>query len=74
MSLSAGEAKIGDLRADNFDTWIEKVKDYIFALDHDDAVGIWTAYMWQAPEPGAAAQVQEVRVASTAVVSHRKMA
>lgn len=59
MSLSAGEAKIGDLRADNFDTWIEKVKDYIFALDHDDAVGIWTAYMWQAPEPGAVVEEED---------------
>ena len=34
----------------NFDTWIEYVKDYILALDHDDAIGIWDAYMWQ-PDP-----------------------
>ena len=56
MSLTGEEdgdrnGKIGLLRLDNFDTWIEKVKDYILALDHDDAYGIWEAYIWQPEDP-----------------------
>jgi hypothetical protein len=31
----------------NWPTWSAKTKDYILALDHDDATEIWTAYEWK---------------------------
>ena len=46
MSLSTqfqtnvGTVKIEPLDATNFKTWIEKIKDYILALDHEDAADI----------------------------------
>ena len=43
--------KIGYLTTENFDIWIEKVKDYILALDHDDAMEMWLACMWQPADP-----------------------
>ena len=34
------------LHRENWNTWIAKVKDYILALDHDEAADIWQAYEW----------------------------
>ena len=34
------------LQRENWNTWIAKVKDYILALDHDEAADIWQAYAW----------------------------
>ena len=31
----------------NWSTWNAKVKDYILALDHDDAADMWQAYEWK---------------------------
>jgi hypothetical protein len=39
------------LHRENWNTWIAKVKDYILALDHDDAADIWMAFE---AGPGAA--------------------
>ena len=33
----------------NWSTWIERIKDYILALDHDEAADIWNAYEWEPP-------------------------
>ena len=58
MSLSAGErdtdsrSKIPLLTRDNWSTWIQRMKDYILALDHDEAADIWMAYEW-VPDPEA---------------------
>jgi hypothetical protein len=60
MSLSAGErdtdsrSKIPLLTRDNWSTWEQRMKDYILALDHDDAADIWLAYVWvpEGDEPG----------------------
>jgi hypothetical protein len=52
MSLTNYEdsPKIAKLTNANWTTWIEWVKDYILALDHDLAPDIWNAYKW-APDP-----------------------
>jgi hypothetical protein len=34
------------LTRENWSTWIAKVKDFILALDHDEAPDIWQAYTW----------------------------
>ena len=54
MSLSQDKDsdKIQKLTRSNWPTWIEHVKDFIYALDHDDAVEIWEAYKWKQPEGG----------------------
>ena len=36
---------------DNYLTWKELIKDFILALDHDDAADIWQAFIWVA-SPG----------------------
>ena len=51
MSLSADEKEHHQgpalkLHRENWNTWIAKVKDYILALDHDEAADIWRAYEW----------------------------
>ena len=59
MSLNAEEkVSIEKLTRANYPTWIEKVKDYILALEHDDAADIWQAFVWvrdpnnpDAPDP-----------------------
>ena len=53
MSLSSSyedSPKIAKLTNANWTTWIEWVKDYILALDHDLAPDIWNAYKWT-PDP-----------------------
>jgi hypothetical protein len=40
------------LHRGNWNTWIAKVKDFILALDHDEAADIWQAYAW-VPGDGA---------------------
>ena len=53
MSLSVEDpekSRIGALTRDNYTTWIEKVKDYILSLDHDEAAEIWQAFVWTQPE------------------------
>ena len=48
MSLSTEETdKLTRLSSTNWTKWIEQVKDYILALDHDDAPDIWRAYIWK---------------------------
>ena len=44
------KSRIGPLTRDNYLTWIEKIKDYILALDHDEAADIWAAFVWTPPE------------------------
>ena len=39
------------LTRDNYLLWIEKVRDYIYTLDHDDAIDIWRAFEWVNPGP-----------------------
>ena len=38
--------KMEKLTKNNHETWFAKIEDYICALDHDDAAGIWEAYRW----------------------------
>jgi hypothetical protein len=42
------------LNRENWNTWIAKVKDYILALDHDEAADIWQAYTWVSGGAGEA--------------------
>ena len=57
MSLNESKTDaITKMTRDNYLTWIERVKDYIMALDHDDAVDIWQAFIW---EPGDAGDDDE---------------
>lgn len=63
MSLSADDYKEGGrsiekLDRSNWTSWIEHVKDYILALDHDDAADIWKAYIWK-PKPDVEAEDQD---------------
>ena len=54
MSLSHDKDKdyIEKLTRANWTTWIEYVRDFIYALEADDAVDIWNAFMWVQPEGG----------------------
>ena len=36
----------------NYQTWMEKAKDYILAQDHDDAIEMWTDFNWVNPNDG----------------------
>ena len=64
MSLSAEERetdskyRIPLLTRDNFPKWEQLIKDYILALDHDDAADIWTAYKWE-PADGVDNEAEE---------------
>jgi hypothetical protein len=42
------------LHRENWNTWIAKIKDYILALDHDEAADMWLAYEWVAGNDGDA--------------------
>ena len=47
------QAKMVMLKRANYRTWIVQAKDYILAIDHDDAVTMWEIYEWtQAAHPG----------------------
>ena len=48
MSLSAEERQKGiqPLTKDNYLVWIEMIKDYILALDCEDAEDMWEAFEW----------------------------
>ena len=51
MSLTQeelGKSKLPTLTNYNFTTWIEYIKDYILALEHEDAFDIWEHYEWVA--------------------------
>ena len=37
-------AKLPMLTRENYQTWMMKVQDHIFALDHDDATDMWERY------------------------------
>ena len=54
MSLSHDKDNhyIPKLTRANWTTWIEYVRDYIYALDADDAPDIWNAFKWVQPEGG----------------------
>ena len=54
MSLSHDKDKdyIKKLTRANWTTWIEYVRDFIYALEHDDAPDIWNAFAWVQPEGG----------------------
>ena len=54
MSLSHDKDNhyIPRLTRANWTTWIEYVRDYIYALDADDAPDIWNAFKWVQPEGG----------------------
>ena len=36
-----------DLTRQNWTTWIAHIKDYILALDHEDAADIWQTFIWK---------------------------
>ena len=38
----------------NYQTWIEKVKDYVLALDDENAVTMWEDYVWMRPADAGA--------------------
>ena len=52
MSLSSEKdsTSVPKLTRENFSTWLEMIKDYINALDHEDAPDIWLAFEWR-PDP-----------------------
>ncbi len=58
MSLSVDErdadskSKIPLFTRDNWTKWEQLIKDYILALDHDEAADIWTAYKWVPADGG----------------------
>ena len=35
------------LTRDNYRTWMAKAKDYILALDHNDAADLWAYFEWR---------------------------
>ena len=47
MANDSQESKmtIEKLTRENYTSWIEKIKDYILALNHDDAPEIWAAFL-----------------------------
>ena len=45
MTLSESK-NIEKMTSANYPIWIEKVRDYIMALEHDDAADIWQAFVW----------------------------
>ena len=50
MSLSYESKEnrsFADLTRQNWTTWIAHIKDYILALDHEDAADIWQYYIWK---------------------------
>ena len=52
MSLSESKSDaIIKMTRGNYPTWIEKIKDYIMALDHDEAADIWAAFVWVPADP-----------------------
>ena len=55
MSLSESKSPyIEKLTRGNYPTWIEKVRDYIMALEHDDAPDIYHAFEWVPAGPNDA--------------------
>ena len=50
MSLSYESKEnrsFADLTRQNWTTWIAHIKDYILALDHEDAADIWQQFIWK---------------------------
>ena len=56
MSLSAAteKFKVPKLQRNNYSTWIEHVRDYIHALENDDAADIWRAFIFDPNLPANA--------------------
>ena len=52
MSLNSEKdsTSVPKLTRENFSTWLEMIKDYINALEHEDAPDIWLAFEWR-PNP-----------------------
>ena len=69
MSLNAEERQKGiqPLTKDNYLVWIEMVKDYILAMDCDNAEDMWDAFEWDREAAVRAAEVAAAQGGDDAV-------
>ena len=69
MSLNAEERQKGiqPLTKDNYLIWIEMVKDYILAMDCDNAEDMWDAFEWDREAAVLAAEVAAAQAGGDAV-------
>ena len=65
----ATQPRMAKLTKANYQTWIAQARDYILAIDHDDAITMWHIYEWT-PDPAVENDVDPIdhdyQTASTA--------
>ena len=42
--------KIPKLTRANYQSWMAKIEDYIYAIDHDEAHLFWDDFKWKGPQ------------------------
>ena len=47
---SDSKSSMQTLTRANYQSWMAMAKDYIYALDHEDAPDIWNIFVWRASE------------------------